>query len=651
MPLYRFNSNSPIDEIKFLKNESGGFRAYLHASETTSPENLQRIYKQLQETGHVIVPSNHQGRPTLEVRGFQTPDGLRATLAEADATVGKPLKEELAEDKLSFGQLLKKYALFVIAGIYLASDWFYIKYEAVKASEVDEKKEQYANEKLYTAAQKFVLGKDADLPDVIRANKFIEDQKWLNDQKSAAEAKYKEWEEENKTRKFNKKALPSSQQHTPKSKIDKFFSTLAGKGYLIGSTTSMLSLLLRGNTSNAETGDISRKVMEAAAKIGLSPEMDSNLIYASGLRDTRSKAVQKFSQYSSEIMNMSFATAGFAIARGNFKSLQSLKAKETEFSFLEGFEFKDNDGTMVKGDLRLDARHRSEKSVARKDIIIGVGTIASGVASSLMNEKKHDPNVPKKKGIAGIIESMKENPLSIAGAGYLVSTFVHLISSIQEFTSIRNDNKVYAEKARLENKDFKPFPTRHTVFRLLFVVMNLIAETGMLFTSKGHGEGVRNDSSLDKTATAMAATLIQRQPKEKHEELIKGMAKELSNASAIAHPVAKVEEWIREQMSNLEKNPWAPVINKDLSNAIRTTSVAVAPELLTQPVAERLDVKQPQTAPLHAEKIAANVAEKTNEKPASSFGIAPRSKAPIVQTSLLERAIAVNENGTVAAIQ
>lgn len=620
MPLYRYNVTSPIDEIKFLKNESGGFRAYLHASEMASPESLKKIYKQLEDTGHVIVPCNHHGRPMLEVRGFQTPDGLRATLSEADATVGTPIKDDLAEDKLTTGQWLKKYALFVIAGVYLASDWFYIKYEDVKAKEVDEKKEQYANEKLdkaiiaYNENNKNFAGFTTK-----PLTKTPEQQRAEDARKAFEDAKPKDWK--------GRDLSISQEFNTPKSRLDKFFSTLAGKGYLIGSSTSMLSLLLRGNTSAAETGDISRKVLEAAAKHGLTPESDISLTYAATLKDTRSQAVQKFSQYSSEIMNMSFATAGLAIARSNIKSLNELNAKEKHYSYLTGDDA-----------LKNDARHKSEKSVAQKDILIGVGTIASGVASSLMTERKHDPNKPKKKGIAGIVESMKENPLSIAGAGYLVSTFVHLWSSIQEFSSIKNDNKIYADKAHKEGKEFKPFPVYHTVYRLLFVVMNLIAETGMLFTSKGHGEGVRSDTTLDKTATSMVASLIHRQPKEMHDELVQKMAKELSNASAIAHPVDQVEKMIREQLANLDKNPWTNVIDAEIPR-----SVSVPKELLVQPAEERLDAAKPAVSQELLKQPVEERLDIPTVKPASAFGIAPRSKAPLVQTSLLDRAVA-NEN-------
>jgi hypothetical protein len=204
--------------------------------------------------------------------------------------------------------------------------------------------------------------------------------------------------------------------------------------------------------------------------------------------------------------------------------------------------------------------------------------------------------------------------------------------------SITNDNKIYREKAHKAGKEFEAFPVYHTIYRLMFVVMNLIAETGMLFTSKGHGDGVRSDTTLDKTATSMVASLIHRQPVEMRDELVQKMAMELSNAKAIAEPVAKVEKMIREQLANLDKNPWTNIINTEM---LRT--VSVPKELLVQPVEERLDVAK---TSVPQELVKQPVEERLDVpavKSSSAFGISPRSKAPLVQTSLLDRAIA-NEN-------
>ncbi len=616
MPLYRYNISSPVDEVKFVRNESGGFRAYLHAAEGANQQDLQRIYAQLQETGHVLVPCHENGRAMLEVRGFKTPDGLRATLAEADATIGKPVKDDLAEDKLTAGQWLKKYALFMIAGIYLLSDYFYIKYEDVKSREIDDKKEKLAEEKLTAAIERYNGTNLYSTKPLPRSQASID-----------LENKIKDFNASNHTTFDDKKITASLDFSTEKSPWAKFWATLAGKGYLVGSSTSMLSLLLRGNTSNAEVGEISRYVMEAAKKHGLTPEEDPSLLHAASLHDTRSTFVQKYSQYSSELMNLSFATAGLAITKTNIESLQKLNAKEKYYDFLTGSD-----------SLRADQRHRSEKSVATKDIILGIGTMASGVASSFMTEKKHDPNVPKKKGIAGVIERMKENPLSIAGAGYLVSTFVHLWSSIQEMASIRKDNKELVAKGQ------EAFPIYHTGFRLAFVVMNLVAETGMLFTSKGHGEGVRNDSTLDDTATAMVASLIMRQPEEKHQELVVKMAKELSNATAIAKPVAEVAQMIEHQLQNIKKNPWSTVVPE----------VKIPKELLT-PATEETVTKEKEIAipatKIPQELLNSPVEEKSDipQKTAASFGILPREKVELVKTSLMDRA-AANENAVAAVM-
>lgn len=583
MPLYRYSGNSIIDEVRFLSNENGGIRAYLHASKQAKPEELERTLSDLAKLGYIAVPCRLNGQDVLEVRGFKKESNLRTALGEAGAVTGHPLRDELGDDKLDAWAWFKQKSLMISSVLYLVGDFCFIQYEKVNTKIKETKKKEKA-ELLNEAVEKYNEGK-------VRADKLPE---YSDEDTRSPFAKSKVWD------------------------------WLAGYGYLAGSSSSLLSMLLRGDTSQTELGSISRYITDAARDAGLGVEENQPLQSSGLLRDTRSKFAKGFTTYSAEMMNLSFATAGVAIAKDSYETHARLSNEEKIYG--------------AAYDFSKDKRHNDDKSVGVKDTILGLGTLFSGVTSSVIKEKPLDPNKPRKKGFAGLIEYLKERPLRIAGAGYLISTVIHLWSSLQERSSIHEDNKTSNRK--------EPFPDGHTTFRLGFVIMNLIAEVIMYFSSKGHGEGLKSDESLDLTATAMVAQMIAKKPKEQQAALVDTMADALSKPQALGIKVDKAKQLLREQLENLESNPWmkavdtqkpAVAVANDLGEpaVVKTTEVP-APKEIAGP---RSDTEQmPQEAPQPAA---------ASDQP--SYSVAPREKTVPVPTSLIDRAVVADTANQVLA--
>jgi hypothetical protein len=560
MPLYRYSGSSTIDEVRFFSNENGGTRAYLHAAKHADPEKLQAVIHDLNKQGFVTSPCHLNGQEVLEVRGFGKESKLRAALGEVGAVHGHPHRDELGDDKLDVLAWFKQKSLIISALFYLVGDFCFIKYEKVNTKIKDTKKDE----------------KHAALNAAIAT---------FNTDKSAA----------------NKVAEYTDVDNRSKFAKSKVWDWLAGYGYLAGSTSSLASLMLRGDTSQMELGSISRFISDAARDAGLEVAGHPALQNAMGLHDTRSKAAKVFTTYSAEMMNLSFATAGLAIAKDSFETHQRLSKEEKAFGHVYDFS--------------KDQRHLDDKSVAFKDVVLGTGTVLSGVTSSIIKEKPVDPNKQRKKGVAGVIEYMKERPLRIAGAGYLISTVIHLWSSLQERGSIKNENKIRGT----DNQ----FPTDHTTYRLGFVIMNLIAEVIMYFSSKGHGEGMKSDESLDITATSMVAQMIAKKPLEEREALVNTMAEALAQQQALGIKVDKAKTMLHEQLAALEKNPWAKAVAVQVEPS--------APVVMAEKAAEEK---------AHAISDLASAPEAAPVNAATSHGITPREKTIPVQTSLIERAVA-----------
>ena len=93
--------------------------------------------------------------------------------------------------------------------------------------------------------------------------------------------------------------------------------------------------------------------------------------------------------------------------------------------------------------------------------------------------------------------------------------------------------------------------------RAVFVGSALLAELMVAISSKGHGEGVVNDRSVDDSIIALAADLIAKQPKAMENALIEQVSHYLGSPNILALKDSEIAEQLRAQLSIMRDNPWA----------------------------------------------------------------------------------------------
>lgn len=456
MPVYSFDKTSLIDEVTLIKNAGGGERAYLHARDGATPEELGETMKKLLEAGYLSVPYEYKGKAVLELRGFGKEEKLLDMLNAEAITTGGGRRHVTADDDISWKQKFSKHSFMVSALLYLIGDLSFILYE--------KKRDEGTKRGIWN---------------------------WLG-----------------------------------------------GYGYLTGTSTSIASMLLSKDPSEDQIHKATIEVVTASRRAGIKLESDSPLLRAAADRH-ENPLLKTFTKHSAELMNLGFAAAGLGIAQKNLQDVRALKAEEREADFALKDDFQKQE-------------HKKSLTHHQKDVALGFITMASGLTSSFVKETPRDKNKPRKSGLAGVIEFFKEKPLRIAGYGYLVSTLIHLDTSIEERMKIKKKNRETGSNDSVA----------HTTSRLIFVLTNLIAEVIMTLSSKGHGQGVKSDDSIDPSTCALVADMIHKKPADMRAQLVDQMAGFLSMPDALGTDANKLKAIINEQLAALDKNPWANVLKK-----------------------------------------------------------------------------------------
>ena len=116
----------------------------------------------------------------------------------------------------------------------------------------------------------------------------------------------------------------------------------------------------------------------------------------------------------------------------------------------------------------------------------------------LVKEKKVDPDDPEPKNkIEKLIQYIQHNPLGVTGAGLMVSSVIHAISTTGALMTARRENDVKREIRTLA---------------WWFVLTNFMGEVLISISSKGHGDGVTSDDTVARSVYKMAAEVIATQP-------------------------------------------------------------------------------------------------------------------------------------------
>jgi len=182
------------------------------------------------------------------------------------------------------------------------------------------------------------------------------------------------------------------------------------------------------------------------------------------------------------------------------------------------------------------------------DIGLGTTTVASCAVGGLIKEKQHDPDDPKPETqLDKIWHWIEEKPLRLTGYGLIVSTLCHAASTAKVIQDgLKLPLGSLARKEKLEP----------IAGRAQFVIGNMIAELLMSISSKGHGEGVESDFSVEESMVALTSEMIAQSPADHREALIQSMTKFLGAPEMLGSKDTHIEEKLRAGVTSALSSPW-----------------------------------------------------------------------------------------------
>jgi hypothetical protein len=434
--MYRYQSGSLIDEVQILTNESGGTRAYFYARSDATPEQLTQIQSVISSLGWKSVPSIHDGRAALEIRGFKNPLIALQTITAQRWGIGTP---------------------------------------AVTAQEDDvpSTSEKFANATLRTAGFSYILG---DFCYITYATK-----QYLHELSQGSKSKNF----------FNR------------------VNIVAGFGYALGS----IALGAYGSRDQSQNTirSASEKVRHYLRKETIEVPDDTSMhtITRDEKRGFWGSINHTFAKFPSETLNGVYVLVGIALS-----ACALFRASRPGIS----------------------SKERNEELW---DVGLGVVTASSAITGLVVKEKKPIAGEPKRKGFGAILDWIQEKPLRATGFGYMVATGFHGVGTYKKY---QNGDKVVRDTA---------------AFRGAFVGTNILSEVLMALSSKGHGQGVKPDDSIDKTVIASTAEVILRQPEEKREALVEQLAGYMASPEVLGSSAPLIAMELRTQMRAIADNPWA----------------------------------------------------------------------------------------------
>ena len=171
------------------------------------------------------------------------------------------------------------------------------------------------------------------------------------------------------------------------------------------------------------------------------------------------------------------------------------------------------------------------------DVGLGAVTMSSALIGIGVKETKRMEGQPKRGGVGGVIDWIREKPLRATGIGYMVATAWHAASTVKLWRGGST-------------------PKEYLFGRATFIAANVFSEVMLTLSSKGHGAGVKPDGSVDDTVMATAAELVLRQPEEKREAIIRQLAGYMASPEVLAEKADMVEAELRKHIDLLDNNPW-----------------------------------------------------------------------------------------------
>ncbi len=130
MAIHRYGADSPVGRVTLRPCSTGAVRAYLHAGEHATPEVLNALLQPMREGRTIVdkernwqfIPTELDGQPVLEVRGFGKPNHLLVSLTERGLTKGGKEVTKEPQDKISGSSWIRSQALKLSGFLYITGD-------------------------------------------------------------------------------------------------------------------------------------------------------------------------------------------------------------------------------------------------------------------------------------------------------------------------------------------------------------------------------------------------------------------------------------------------------------------------------------------------------------------------------------------------
>jgi hypothetical protein len=317
-------------------------------------------------------------------------------------------------------------------------------------------------------------------------------------------------------------------------------------GVFYGFPTLPLIIYGRNDQSEFQIKDVAKQMRDEFKRqnVNLAPDCSLQSIVTDHKKGLINNAADLLRRYPSEFMNLSYAVAGACIMAAGFKHLNRGATAEGIDGYLKHLQKTNPNATREMAHVFARKNNKIENWL---NVGVGTFTVGAGLLATSIKEKAHDPDAPEKHGIDALWEKIKQHPLAIAGGGYIVSTLLHAVSTA---TAMKG----------MDAKHKKAVP-----WRALFVASALTAEILVAISSKGHGEGVKSDKSVDHSILALTAELIAKQPAHMQNQLIEHMSHFLGRPDVLAMKNEEAEKLLRAQVEAMRKNPWAICIQDQAS--------------------------------------------------------------------------------------
>ncbi|MFZ4126181.1 MAG: hypothetical protein ACOYJ2_08980, partial [Rickettsiales bacterium] len=530
MAIYTYSDGALIDELEIITNEQGGVRAYVHARNGITPQEITNIQQQFALKGWVGVPMSRNGKPYLELRGFKKEKELlefvternwvTPTVATAPSASEKP---KSAWDKF-LAATLKWSGLVWVVG-----DAAFLTYAGME--------QHHYNKELKTAnAAREALNGLADNPAAIKK---------LGDEfKPVADfLKNKPTANVEDIRKSLNVAIKSASDDVNGTKA----KIIAGVGYALGSI--ILGTYGSKDQSQFHIKKSVQKIDRFIQGEGLVGSTRQPVLTQEAERKNKNifdHFHDTLSKYPSEALNVVYLAVGGLLM---YASAKRLIAPQKEY---EGIVTKMKNGVPILDKLGKPKTYNSftkRRMDEGIDIMLGTVTASSALAGLVIKERKPVEGQEKSAGVEGLWDWIEEKPLRATGVGYMIATGFH----------------AYATHSKWRTGDEL---TRKTIIgRGIFVLTNLIAEGLLAVSSKGHGEGV-DGKDVYESVIAATAEYISKQDPSKHEILIERLSGYMSAPNVLSGRAEDIATELRTQVSGMTNNPWAQIDSslKSLTN-------------------------------------------------------------------------------------